>query len=660
MFQGSRARRPDRDGLHLFPAPLWLAFSTGVSFLQAGIPEDVRGAGVVEDRLAAVAPNWRVVAGRFQGQPGWLEARPGGPEEACVLELEPSVPDDFVLQIRWRLPGRGTIGISYRRGAGPGAWPDGYYVHSLGAGRLRAVAKIKGAYSELWSQPGKLAALVPGNEVVLSIVVTGRRHLIYIDGRNVGEFEDDSRLSGGIALTFAHGEADPRAAFRDFRLNNVLSERLPPRLSRAQRRAATLRTAQAAFGTEKEAAKGKLLAAAEAVKPTAYGELGNWVARAHAMLRRYFYEPRTGMVYTIIEPRTGRVVLPTPAEVGAGLPNANGWSTPIEDCAGYGNGRYLAWLCSRFEVTRDPRHARRARDVLAGALACGRIRPADASGFAEIVRGVLPDNRTFYPGKGKGSSGDNANGYFFGLWSYARGLLATAPEKEAIASVVRRSCYRNPRGAFAGMAWSLTGDASWRRLHQGNARAAALSAAACVTTREEPSWTAVQRQLHWRALADLSTDPATRESFRHALLVNAWGRADDLLAGLEFDVRRDDYLHRVRCVRNPMDAMLTIMLSGDGEVIRAALPVFCRVAAGIDPSGLWDQRQLTPMIGAFWLGVKQGFIPRDAYPGDLAPEDVSLRPLESGRHPVVTYFAAANPRPPSADGSRFEFPQADN
>ena len=116
--------------------------------------------------------------------------------------------------------------------------------------------------------------------------------------------------------------------------------------------------------------------------------------------------------------------------------------------------------------------------------------------------------------------------------------------------------------------------------------------------------------------------------------------------GLTFDERKDDYTHRGETVRDPLDGMLTVMLSGDREIIGAFLPVFRRVVARYDFTAFRDQRQLTPYLGVYWLGVRQAVLTYDPALPLLPAETVRLKPLESGRHLVVTYFPEHNPKPP--------------
>jgi len=388
------------------------------------------------------------------------------------------------------------------------------------------------------------------------------------------------------------------------------------------------------------AIKKAIARAAEGKQLLSDGELQRKALLVHALLWKYYHDPRTNMVYTIIEPHTGQVILPTREEVLNSIPNANGWSTCIEDCAGYGNGKHLAWLLVRHSVTRKPEHAEEARWLFRGLCTLGSAREGDEP-FREIVRGVLPDGKTYYRGKYTGSSGDNYNGYCYAMWRYYHSPIAIEVEKQQIRRIMRLTCYRGG-GAFAAITGEITGDAEFTdRYHSRKARTIE-KLAAMTTTEDKPSWTAIQRQLHYRALFELDPDPLCKRVYRHAMRANAWGRYRDVIVGLKFNPDDDRYPHRVRTVRNPLDGLLTVMLSGERDIIEAFMPLFRAVAARYDFRAFRDQRQLTPYLGAYWLAVKHGFLKYN--PSIPPPENVTLTPLDPRRNLVVTYFADCNPR----------------
>jgi hypothetical protein len=147
-------------------------------------------------------------------------------------------------------------------------------------------------------------------------------------------------------------------------------------------------------------------------------------------------------------------------------------------------------------------------------------------------------------------------------------------------------------------------------------------------------------------LLGIETDPQLRAVCEHARRANAWSRWKEMLDGLTFDESKDDYAHRVDTVRDPLDGMLTVMLSGDHEIIAAFLPLFRRVVARYDFTAFRDQRQLTPYLGVYWLGVRQGVLKYDPSLPLPAPDAIRLKPLDPDRHLIVTYFPECNPEPP--------------
>ncbi|MEW6355082.1 MAG: hypothetical protein AB1696_02045 [Planctomycetota bacterium] len=371
--------------------------------------------------------------------------------------------------------------------------------------------------------------------------------------------------------------------------------------------------------------------------------------QVHALLRKYYFDPRNNMVYTIIEPHTGQVVFPTEEDVRNNLPNANGWSTCIEDCAGYGNGRHLAWLAARCDVTRRPEHAEFARAVFTGLCTLGEIRE-ETKPFRAIVRGVLPDGKTFYVGKGPGpgrSTGDNYTGYCFGMWTYFHSPFASDAEKERIRAIIHGTDPRSG-GAFAAMAGDITSNKEFMDRYE-TRKAPALESLAEQTATTDQSWTAVQRQIHYTALRKIDPDPLCRKVYEHAMRANAWGRCKDILAGLDFDPNKDDYAHRVKTVRNPLDGMLAVMLSEDREAIETLLPLYRLVIERYDFAAFRDQRQLTPFLGAYWLAVKQGFLRYDPSLPEPDLQHVYLTPLDPNHTPVLTYFADCDPAATGVD-----------
>ncbi len=589
------------------------------------------------DNFASAAA-WQVVQGKFEAAAGRLVAQG---HDAAVAVLKGRRFDNFVLDVDMLRPARGYVGVALRRQSESKPWSDAYHLCSLRPGHFRIIAKRGGRYDAPLFDSSRVAELQPGAVVHLRVWIK-RGHLrVWINNRLVANVRDESPLpAGGISLNVGSGGAKPRAEFRRVVVRTADAVP-PPRPDEIPPASLAEIVAQGEAELRKRIPSVKKQLASAKGRALSDAELQDRASQAHALLWRYYYAPRTHMVYTIIEPHTGQPVLPTIEEVRRGRPNKNGWATPIEDCAGYGNGKHLAWLVERYEATHRAEHADDARRVLAGALHLGEIRPADEHGFAEVVRGVLPDNTTYYEGRGRGSSGDNYNGYSYGLWRYARSTLATPDEKARIANVMRRTCYPGAT-IFSAMAGDVTQDPKWRQVYLRRAKATARSMAGwTVESRQnDASWTAVQQQVRLAALAAIESDPTRRAAYRLALRVNAWSRWKDVLAGLTYDPANDAYVHRVNTVRRPLDGMLTVMLAGDREAIDAFLPAFRRVVAGYDFRDFRDQRQLTPFIGAYWLGVRQSALRYD--PGRPACAHVALNPLDPKRDLVLTYFPNCN------------------
>ena len=601
---------------------------------------------------------WTTVQGNFRIEHPSLTADCRGP---AVAVLTGRRVHDFVLEAEVLRPRSGQVGVSFRRQSDTAPWADGYYLNSMWPSHLRLIRKRNGRYDAPLFDSRRVPEMQPGNTVRVRLWARGDHFRVWLNDRLVLNVRDEEPFRrGGVAIHVGSGGSQPPASFANVRILGVNAvpaptpEEIPP-----------LGLDEVVAASEKALAKAipairrRLADAAKDAMLLDDAPIQRLTQQVHGLLWRHFYDPRTHMVYTIIEPHTGKVVLPSRQEVLASIPNANGWSTPIEDCAGYGNGKHLAWLVERWEVTRKPEHAADARKVLAGALRLGEIRPADKDGFAEVVRGVLPDNTTYYAGKGPGSSGDNYNGYAYGLWRCTRSPLFTPAEKQRIVAALDRTCYRNGSPAFVAIVADATGKDTWQKQYEAKCKATVRSFASWTLAdrKSAASWTAVQLQIRLNALRTIDTDPLRRRAFEHAMRVNAWSRWKDIPAAFDYDESVNAYMHRVKHVRNPLDAMLTVMLTGDRNVIEAFLPVIRRALARFDFAAFRDQRQLTPFLGAWWLAVRHGALRYDPALTPPPADKLALKPLAPKRHLIVTYFPTCNPR--VVPGERFHFPRAD-
>ncbi|UKI30877.1 MAG: hypothetical protein L6W00_23855 [Lentisphaeria bacterium] len=88
----------------------------------------------------------------------------------------------------------------------------------------------------------------------------------------------------------------------------------------------------------------------------------------------------------------GEVVLPTPEECAADLPNALGWWTPIEN-GGFFNGMYLVAQCDRYERNKTPENREKVRRLVAGLYKLQDV--GSTPGF--IARGSVPTVSVIMP-----------------------------------------------------------------------------------------------------------------------------------------------------------------------------------------------------------------------------------------------------------------------
>ncbi|MBI4027102.1 MAG: hypothetical protein HY360_19105 [Verrucomicrobia bacterium] len=159
----------------------------------------------------------------------------------------------------------------------------------------------------------------------------------------------------------------------------------------------------------------------------------------HARIWSLFYQPKQGILYTFINPRTRQPVLPTADEVLRCIPNTAGWGTPIEDsclCA----GTYLDAMLLRHAAQPTRENERKAREIFRGLMnlaGCGRRR-----GF--IARGLLPDGKTYYPD----TSVDQYTMFLYGLWRYFESPVATSKDRDSIRKIVSNICLQLEEDEF--------------------------------------------------------------------------------------------------------------------------------------------------------------------------------------------------------------------
>ncbi len=296
--------------------------------------------------------------------------------------------------------------------------------------------------------------------------------------------------------------------------------------------------------------------------PAAHATAEAAVEQAHAEIWRRFVDRHGVMLdFTGLD---GAVDLPTPEECRAGKPNALGWWTPIENGAMF-NGLYMDGLLQRWERTRSPEGATRARRLMEGLLFLNSV--SDVEGF--VARGASTDGRAHYPM----GSNDQTLPWFTGLWQYWRSDLATAEEKTRIAGHLVRTAeaivarqWRMPaeapfgiRGTFEGFHFeevarklftmklmhAVTGEERWNTLYRAElqqrggepprTKLEICEAGMAFFYAKTHNWTSCAGVGALRGLWELETDPAVKAAYGRGLAASARLAAESLPLALEFD-----------------------------------------------------------------------------------------------------------------------------
>jgi hypothetical protein len=296
----------------------------------------------------------------------------------------------------------------------------------------------------------------------------------------------------------------------------------------------------------------------------------------HQQLATRFVDPH-GLLFDYVRPGE-MVAIPTPEECRAGRPNALAWWTPIENGAFF-TGLWLDALVQRWEATRDPVVAERARAAATGLLLLSTVGKHPAF----IARGVSTDGSSHYAA----GSDDQTLPWFYGLWRYLKSPLPTADERaRLVAALVRvaeglrgngwqmpcdppglgnrggwgsASPVNVPRLLFVLRALhDLTGDQAWLGLYRSMRDASPPGATAtrldiCATgdlVGEHASpeqrffmlWTKGSTAACLAALTRLEDEPIARERFRAGLLAFA-RHAATCIADRTWDGSRLPHLH---------------------------------------------------------------------------------------------------------------------
>ncbi|WP_459556191.1 hypothetical protein [Lacunimicrobium album] len=155
--------------------------------------------------------------------------------------------------------------------------------------------------------------------------------------------------------------------------------------------------------------------------PHAHASADVAIEQAHSEIWRRFVD-KQGIMLDFAD-LNGDVSIPTPEECQLGKPNALGWWSPIEN-GGMFNGMYLDAIVNRYQQTKSPEDAEKARRLVQGLLLLNSI--SDTTGF--VGRGVSTDDKSHYAM----GSNDQTFPWFIGLAVYLDSGIATQEEVERI------------------------------------------------------------------------------------------------------------------------------------------------------------------------------------------------------------------------------------
>ena len=368
----------------------------------------------------------------------------------------------------------------------------------------------------------------------------------------------------------------------------------------------------------------------------------------HSMIWSRFFEPEQAMLYTFINPRTRRPVLPTVDEVLRCIPNTAGWQTPIEDCC-LCAGTYLESMLLRYAADTTPANKRCVREIFRGLrnlATCGRRR-----GF--IARGLLSDGKTHYPD----TSVDQYTMFLFGLWRYFRSPLATEAERAFIRKTVSDICLQLEEDEFViqteagsvatfsdvngmtygrvervlqpfAIGWKITGDRRFAKVYdklkaeQNGRRLKILRDGIPPGRGKMCLYALLQTQVALRCLYEIEPDRRDRAIYdkamtRIARTTTAWVEqyrefdAVTLHDAWEQDWRKDwnhrktdniwifwrqltasgrfdPLLHVGKTIREPSEAMLAMLFSNEPRQHKAVRAHFEKMLQIVDFDHVWD------------------------------------------------------------------------
>jgi len=331
----------------------------------------------------------------------------------------------------------------------------------------------------------------------------------------------------------------------------------------------------------------------------------------HRLLWQKFFDRRTHMLYTL----------------------PNGGST--EDCSLYG-GVYLAALVDKLEVTGREEAKTECRLILKGL-----IRNATVSGIpGHLARGIRPN------GTWNGDpSVDQYIGWLYGVWRYVRAGLASEAERNEIGTLVDAMLTRLEQHGFVIMrangktpttfgrdlpalkqtraerllafllaGHDLTQNPRWRTLYE-EMKPPRLPV---LTEHRGSAWVLIQNMMALRVLWELEEEPEAREVYRVGLASAARNCLPQISGYRAFPCRRTaappllsafyekQYRHRrVQGLRNPIEAVATILLSGQAEIVENARPIIPGLLTHYDWPRVPNSQPLVSAEWIYWLSKKQ-------------------------------------------------------
>lgn len=353
-----------------------------------------------------------------------------------------------------------------------------------------------------------------------------------------------------------------------------------------------------------------MLAAAGAVV-AGESDLEKKVDEIHTVLWTKFVYPETHVMRTRVR--------------GTG---ASPWGSELEDTSLSG-GMYLAAMVDRFDVTKSPVHAEEARKIFNGLLLNATCAEP---GF--IARGAEPDGKGFLGAP----SVDQYTGLLYGFWRYHGSKIATDAEKEQIRNVYADCLTRLERHkftiidsdgktptkyghlsnirptrserllSFLLVGWKLIGNQHWFDIYEEMKKPRLET---CRTFPNYNAWVLVQSALSLHMLVATEERPEVRKVYeegfascvQHCLKqVPAYRDYPGILAGSGKDM--------VNTFRNPIEGIITILLSGDGDASKQIVQPLKDILMATDPNKHGNSVSLCSLEWDYWLAVKKGLIQR--------------------------------------------------